>query len=589
MRIRTPAYAVHGIGAILLLSACGGGGGDDGNLSLNPPPSSSPQPQNPVTGVGSGLSLASNTLTFSTNNRNATPAPQAIATTLDYTGLGTPYFKVEISGDQVLVRIFTQVTNGTGETLIVPSETPNLQPGAYSNVVKISVCIDDPDCANNRLLGSPQTVNVSYTITSSVQGDTVSPSVVPAANGPLALGGTLTGTVILRGRGLSSATSVQFGNVAATEVSVISDTEVRARYEFLQAGVYPISVNDGAIPFSGKLTAIQTPGFPRTTLLYPAKPQEIVGMVYDAARASVFVAARYPQSAGNQLIKFSYNGTSWNAPASLTIADIRDVVLSPDGGRLLVATDTSIIELDPETLTAFGTYIPTDIDITSGSVRLHQLASANDGYVMAATTGGPDPGSFIYLYSAADHTFTKTDFATFPPFNIASNVTGSRIAVAEVATSDHIFFGRTQLYNASKQLIEYKNPSEPSRDESKGIRSARPAIDKTGERIAFNGAKTPVYNSAFSRIGVLPSTTRAVAFNFDGTIAYTFDVQDDGTSLIRAFDSSPVAVLGEYRELSGRIPVTLDPGTSAVFMATTPNATQAFIAGISGVVVENLL
>src|SRR5688572_19642112 len=103
MRIRSTARMACGFGAILILAACGGGG-DDADLSSNPPPSGSPQPQNPVTGVGSGLSLATNTVTFSTTNRNVTPASQSIATTLDYTGSGTPYFKAEVSGGDVLVR-----------------------------------------------------------------------------------------------------------------------------------------------------------------------------------------------------------------------------------------------------------------------------------------------------------------------------------------------------------------------------------------------------------------------------------------------------------------------------------------------------
>jgi hypothetical protein len=363
---------------------------------------------------------------------------------------------------------------------------------------------------------------------------------------------------------------------------VISDTEVRAKYRFLDGGTYPVLINGGSIPFSGTLTALQTPGFARATLQYPSRPQEIVGMVYDAERASVFVAARYPQGAGDKLIKFSYNGTSWAAPVSAPIADIRDVVLSPDGSRLLVATDQSIAEIDPATLGVLGTYTPASTDFTSSGKRLHQLASANDGYVVVATVGGTDPGSYVYLYSPADHTFSQTDFATRQG-NIGSNINGSYVAMSGATDPDNFL---PQLYDASSQLIKPRKSAEPTRDESKGIRSARPVLDKTGERIALNGAKTPVVNSAFTQIGNLPITTRAVAFNYDATIAYTFDVPDSGASSIRAFDSSRLT-FNDYREVATSVPVTLDPGSSAVFMATTPNAMQVFIAGISGVVVEN--
>jgi hypothetical protein len=566
-----------------MLSACGGGGDNAAPSSSNPPASSSsPQPQNPVTGVGKGLILATNAVTFSTNNRNYTPPNQFIETTLDYTGSGVPYFKGEITGDAAS-STYVELTNRKGRAGFVANNAPYLSPGTHTSTVKISVCIDDPDCTNNRLLGTPQIVNVTYTINTSVQGDTVTPKVVPAVSGPGALGGTLSGTVILRGRGFTPATSVQFGAITAVKVTVISDTEIRADYEFLQAGVYPISINGGAIPFSGKLTAIQAPGFAQATLLYPSKPQEIVGMAYDAERAAVFVAARYSQGAGDQLFKFAYNGTSWNAPVSTTIADIRDVVLSPDGSKLLVATNKSIVELDPGTLASLGTYMPTDTDITSGSVRFHQLASANDGYVVISTSGGPDDGSYIYMYAAADHTFTPTDFAGRDA-NIAANSNGSYVVV-NGATEAFNFAPR--LYDPTVQLFRDRKSAQPNRDESKGIRSGRPVVDNTGQRIVFNGSATPIYNSAFNQIGALLGTTRAAAFNFDATITYTLDISDAGVSSIRAFDSSRIS-LGEYREVATAVPVTLDPGPSAAFMATTPNGTQAFIAGVSGVVVEFL-
>jgi hypothetical protein len=46
------------------------------------------------------------------------------------------------------------------------------------------------------------------------------------------------------------------------------------------------------------------------------------------------------------------------------------------------------------------------------------------------------------------------------------------------------------------------------------------------------------------------------------------------------------SVSGSEKEAA--VPITLEPGPSAMFLATTLNATQVFVAGVSGVVIENL-
>src|SRR5208282_5168700 len=209
----------------------------------------------------------------------------------------------------------------------------------------VSVCLNDPTCSTGQLTGSPKTISVNYDVASGVDGDTVTPRVVPA---------NAAGSVILRGAGFTGATNVSFGSSAAVSMTVVSDTEIDASYPPLAAGTYPATINSGGITYNAALVAVAPPAFSATLISPPTSglPTEIE---YDAQRTALLVL--FAQASPNfelQRYAFDENTNTWGSPTQVSMQNLVQFHVSPDGSQLLAlvqgATQANIVELDPVTL-----------------------------------------------------------------------------------------------------------------------------------------------------------------------------------------------------------------------------------------------
>ena len=592
-----------GLGVLLLLAACGGGGGGGGSggSSGTPPPGGGSPP--PAPGPAPTFSVSTPTLNFETGIPTNTPPPRKILAAISGPVNGALY--VLSSTTIANVAIDLSYTSQSGQTptiniVATPVSAALATPGTYTGTVTLTACIDDSTCQTGQLPGSPQTVNITYSVESNVtfvQGDVVAPRVVTADQ---------LGTVRIRGRGLSGATDVRLGSTPATNVkadSLAGDTTVFVTYPALSAGSYPITVNSGAIPFTGTLVVVGPANFAATTLQYPSTPQEIGGIFYDGQQQALFVAARYADSQANQLLKFQRSGSGWLAPVAVSVPKIQDVALSADGTVLLVTTDTAMMEFDPTGLTALGTYPVLDNLVNSGTAYLQNLAVANDGYAFV-TTGGANP-SHEFLYSATRHLFvTLTSASTSPAANLDPRLyfgnpgvsgDGSLVAITQDprSTAQSPMSSRPFLYvydtiGQRSGFLGFRSATYTDRDRSQLPRSARPALDRTGSRIVLNGPSTVVLDRAYGPRGTLPNTTRAVVLKPDASRAYTFDApngSDAGTFL--TFDLT-TSLTGDrqYSPLDAGIAMTPGNGTGAIAMTITPDGGTVFVAGVSGIYVQ---
>lgn len=145
----------------------------------------------------------------------------------------------------------------------------------------------------------------------------------------------------------------------------------------------------------------------------------------------------------------------------------------------------------------------------------------------------------------------------------------------------------TGVYDASTQFYSLTSTAVANRDETQGIRSSRPALDRTGRIIVLNGASTRVYSRDYRTLGRLPDTTRAVAVRPDATRAYTFDVPNvSAGGELRSFDLTVVPENGYFAQSGASIPMRLESGAGAVVMAISPDGGAVFVAGTSGVQVH---
>lgn len=136
------ALALHGCGG-------GGGGGDSGGRG----------------GTSGSLTLSPGELTYATNDMTFTPLDQTLSATINTNASGTIYLRVEVSGPAVALVDNIQITGPTtGRARVVAAPAVALGPGSHSSTIKVTACTSGPTCPSG-IIGSPQVVNVTYTVT----------------------------------------------------------------------------------------------------------------------------------------------------------------------------------------------------------------------------------------------------------------------------------------------------------------------------------------------------------------------------------------------------------------------------------------
>ena len=255
-----------------------------------------------------------------------TPAPKPVTGSVSGVSSGTLFIKVVVNG-AVVSNVFINVSGSTGVASVVPARASTLGVGTFSGTITVTACLNDPTCATGQLAGSPQTINVSYQVASPVQGDAVAPRIAIA---------NTVGNVIVRGNGFSQAAvqDVTFGGLSATGFSRVGDTEIHASYPALLAGSHSVQLigSSGPLPFAATLVVIDPPNYHPATLNYPAPPQEVRALLYDAERQALLVAVSFANRTGNQILRYQFANGSYSRSSN----SLRTSWLGTTGLRLLL-------------------------------------------------------------------------------------------------------------------------------------------------------------------------------------------------------------------------------------------------------------
>ncbi len=507
--------------------------------------------------------VTTSSLAFSAASPDApTPAAQTVGATF---GPGTVYVAILHDGSAIADVSYT-LSGSSAQITVTPASPATLGAGAFTGALTVTGyrCAD---AACLRLLpGNTSVVNVTYGIPPIVRY--IAPYVGTANTAQ---------TAIIRGQGFSSFTvqGVTFGGTAATTFTVVSDTEIHADYPALAAGSYPVALevptSPGPITSAASLRVVAPTGYPAATLAYPAAAPAVQALVYDAERRALLVALN-DATAGGTLVRYAFNGASWDAPATAALSGLTDIALSTRGSELLALSQTALTHVDPATLAA-GTVTPAPA-LASG-VTLKQLAVANDDTAVVTSGASGSAGTPVSLYRVASATFASPA-STLNLINATPRAAadGSTLAIVQgdAALTEppgvYRYTAATQGFSAAGIALNQN--------------AVAPALDRAATRIVLNG--TNVYDSGYQLLGTLPATTAAVTLRPDGTRAYTFD---SAAGQILTFDLTASPAGGAFAQGGAPLTPAGDPGTG-VRMTISPDGGTLFLAGSSQIVVQPL-
>lgn len=573
--------------AIALLVSCGGGGGGAAGGGSGG-----------GGGGGTGGGAATGSISYSTTSvhfqvaapYSATPPSQVITATVTGVSAGTLYLKVVENNPNIAGASNVTVTSATsGQATIVPAAPAPLLAGSHQGTLTVTACLNDPTCATGQLAGSPQTITVTYDIGSNVVGDTVTPRVVQSS---------LAGTIILRGHGFSSASSVSLGSTAIPASSITSylDSQLTVSYPALAAGTYPISINSGSVSYSATLTVVDPVPFPASFLSYPASltPTAVQSLEFDGQRNAFFVLL----VTGTQptLLRYAFDGSNWSSPTTVSIPGMQQVHLSPDGTKLLAlivaqsSQQASMMELDPVSLAqTANTPLPgTVATISATGISGAYFALANDGNAImminsavvpgSALPGGDVPAGILF------NTFSRA-FSILPTDDAVSSL-------PPISSGDGGLVALGLVYDASSGTF-YSAPP---------LGGTGTSSDLTGDRFAVplpppgTGTTPAVYDilvtatNPDSPIAILPTSQGAV-INMTGTRLYVVEAASaDPLPDLHVFDSSTTASpTTMFPEISPALSLAGDPGVGSSvtpLLAISTDSATVFVAGANGIAVQ---
>jgi IPT/TIG domain len=484
------------------------------------------------------------------------------------------------------------ISGNSGTASIVPKSPDMIGVGTASGTITVHACMNDPTCATGELAGSPRTVSVTYTVSGAAVPDAVTPHVAVAG---------VSGNVIIRGTHLTGTNDVKFGATEATQVTMISDTEIHATYPPLADGSYAVSLNSGATAFTGSLVARAPVSYPTETVALPETPAEVSFVRYDADRRALLVGGLYYKTQTTTLNKlwcYTYTGASsapaWSAAISTPIDGLNDLVLSLDGSRLVAIADAGVLELSPDGTSTLRT-VARPNPSTIPRELLTSFAIANDGRAILTTRleglVGGQPATYYYDTNAGTYAQMTMPFAQVSPNAVVGTDDGSRVLAQTTGITPS---PKILNYAASTSKRSYTAPSGgfgglvASRDASRIV-----VDDTTTENPAAVYAGDYGMNAAgvTNPLGTIPGGSAtdsslhilAIIVNPQGTRAFV--LRAGGTLHSYALDQPTVN--GQFPEVGTGISVTIpdNPPSPPVQTAITPDGGTLFIVGRSGVLV----
>jgi hypothetical protein len=303
---------------------------------------------------------------------------------------------------------------------------PALKVGKYEGYIDVKYTIH----------GAPGLRSIPFRIV--VQADAPSAERV-APSYVYALGSS---TLVVRGHGLrkASAAVVKLGSVAASQVTIVSDSEIRAVFNSpAPEGQYALQVVlDGKATALGDVAVIARPTYTRQDILPPCST-ESGDVIYDPRRGNLIGFC------DDTYYVMAPRGSVWSTVATRKLDGIgygswfySKALLTPDQKYLVVSGPAKLTLLDPATLQTIETRpIPAFWPDSAGYGYLSLEAALNNGKIILNVSG---MGQVYYVYDLDNQTLTRTQQP-----NIAGHIVNASASAASLGTLQLVYVKNVNL------------------------------------------------------------------------------------------------------------------------------------------------
>jgi 6-phosphogluconolactonase len=567
--------------AMLLLSACGGSGSSGSTTGGSTPP---PPPPPPL-----GVSMSASPLSVTGSATTAQSAP-------------TGSFQVAISGAQQGQQLYLSgkhstlgiatLSDASGPfpiTVTIQFKSPaSLGAGVYHDQVEVLVCYDQ--ACTQQVTNSPQTVQVTYTVTAPpvTQLSSLSPTSAVAGGPAFTLDAT--------GQNFTSQSTVQWNGSPRT-TTFVSATQLTAQItasDIATAGSVPVTVSDpvnglsNAVNFTIQLAPPTTASLLAVTNATPGTidiltidtttgvPTPIAAnplpdgptpsaVVIDPAKRFLYVASTSGEVRGYLINPSTLNLTPVSgSPFSTSAAQAVAIAIDPSG-QFVVTANGSANTLSVFKIGSTGTLAEVAGSPFAAGADPSAIVFAPGQYVYAAnTTGG----------SVAAYSMNVTSGALTPVAGSPFPAGGSPNGLVVDAAGAHVYATESQPNGVAGFTIDATTGALTAISGSPFAASyaiSSPVMDAEGKRLhTANGTNIDCFlvdpSSALTEIGLSYTNGHAIALALDGPDNFMY-VLDNIDNQIEVFSIDPSS--GALTLLTGS-PFALFPGASSQNLG--PNA-----------------
>jgi len=498
------------------LSACGGGGGGSGAPS---------QPQ-------ATLSVGPTSIAVSAAQNGTAPSASLIASIqVDTTTPGQYTYYGKGTSTHVGIASITQVSGGDGTYTILFDTPSTLAVGTYQDTITIEGCYDS--ACTQQILGSPQTVAVTYTVIPAPPTlSSLSPAIA-AANTAF--------TLTINGSGFTSASVIIFDG-AALPTTFISATQV-------QASISATAVQNPG-PYNVSVASTAAEGAPVSNVLVETS-------VYLGAITGITPATAV---AGGAQFTLTVSGGTFSSTAVVVFGstDLPTTLVNPQ--QLTATVSASLLQTAstvPVTVRASSDPAAPVTNAVSFTIQPLPALGLNSVYPGTVTVGGTGP-----QLTLLGQGFLPTAVAFWNGVALPTTYVSQAELQAQVPTAD--------IAAAGTANVTVKNTSGGATPPLPVLISA-PASDAVAIQmnpahtgaVTFNGMSLPTASTWTTTLGG-PVSYALIA---EGKIVVTYQPMG-GTSQLIALDQKTGATVWGPVTLPGLASPVYDAGK--VFVLSNP-------------------